>query len=612
MKHPNTFDNTACLPRELASGRRTHCKLPGGGSLLLEHDIPYLMVYRKRKKDKKTQRLAKTAASYLIFSNANKHDMDEFLEQVLERMSKRFRSYLIIEINEGALESTEFVISAPYKKLTPTVDTLSQGLAKIAARYGSELNCRVVDTTGKSFGKTSFVTDIDQLRSKGGTWIGLQVPPAYRDGEGTEFPVYFRKFRTQFAKIVQEAMFEFIRVQTPSKMASYHGLGKRNIHDEVLKIDKRIADIQNSYSFLLLVAPINISELRTRYFEDGFKNIGTYHYRLLPIDPDILKRKLYNLDIHEIDDPALAYIYYEKREEIDQELTMLKERGSKHFFLSSIRMYGDVSEALLQEALAILRHIPEEASEPSQKLMNVNDFKALAEREFEFFRKMAPDFESKVHIRKDVNIMMVAKGELYLPSEYTLTDTEARALIQHEIGTHALTYYNGSRQPLRLMANGLTGYDPLQEGIAVMAEYLADALGANRLRILAGRVVAGHALRNGADFDELFHLLFDTYGFSKHRAFNITSRMFQGGGFQKDIVYLKGLLELREHLAEGHALEPLLAGKFALRHLPIVKDLMERELLFPPKLKPRYLMHTHCDKKLTEFKNGMPLFKMVR
>ena len=267
-----------------------------------------------------------------------------FLADLLQKMAQRFRSFLILELHEGAMESTEFVVSGPCEKLPATLNALADGLGQIEARYGAELSARISDVTHSNPGHAAPLFDAENLRALGGTWIGLEVPPAYRDGEGTEFPVYFRKFRNRFAETVQEALFEFIRVQTTSNMASYHALGKREIHEEVLKIDKRITDIQNSYSFLLLVAPINISELKERYFNNGFKNVGTYHYRLLPIDPDILKRKLYNLDIHEIDDPALAYVYDEKREEIDHELTMLKERGSQNFFYSSIRMYGSVSD----------------------------------------------------------------------------------------------------------------------------------------------------------------------------------------------------------------------------------------------------------------------------
>jgi len=118
-------------------------------------------------------------------------------------------------------------------------------------------------------------------------------------------------------------------------------------------------------------------------------------------------------------------------------------------------------------------------------------------------------------------------------------------------------------------------------------------------------------LGKGANFDDMSALLHKDYGFSKGRSFDITARMFQGGGFLKDIVYLKGLLELRHHLANGGTLEPLLAGKFALRHLATVKDLTERGLLYPPKIMPRYLLNASCNKKLADFKKGMPLYKMV-
>ncbi|NIQ16470.1 MAG: DUF1704 domain-containing protein, partial [Candidatus Dadabacteria bacterium] len=64
------------------------------------------------------------------------------------------------------------------------------------------------------------------------------------------------------------------------------------------------------------------------------------------------------------------------------------------------------------------------------------------------------------------------------------------ALLQHEIGTHALTYFNGLSQPFKQLCIGLSGYEELQEGLAVLAEYLVGGLSKPRLRLLAGRVVA--------------------------------------------------------------------------------------------------------------------------
>ena len=594
----------------LQSGGRTVKKLPNGSFVYLEHDVPYILVYQRMKKDKRTVRLVKSAASYLILSTGDKEENISLLKTVLHLLSQKFRTFLIIQVYEGDLHSTDFEISCANPKLSSTLNALVEGLSKVEARFGSKLSVKL-NQADSWYHSTRHPLQSSNLKALGGASISLIVPPAYRDGEGTEFPVYFRKFRTQFTKSVQESLFEFIRVQTTSEIASYHALGKREIHEKVITIDRQIAKIQNSYSFLLLVAPVNISELWRAYKSSKFSTIGRYHYRLLPVDPDYLKRKLYNLDIHDIDDPALAYLYDEKREELDHELTMLKERGSTNFFYSSIRMYGLVPKPVLAEARAILSAIAEQSIKASSKLISATSFAALADKEFDYFRSMAPDYSGKVHIRQDVNITMVERGELYLPANFTLTKTEAQALIQHEIGTHALTYYNGAQQPLQLMAGGLAGYDALQEGIAVLAEYLAGALSANRLRTLAGRVVAGDLLCNGADFNDMFHALCKTYGFSPFHAFDITSRMFQGSGFLKDVIYLKGILQLRDYLSRGGSLAPLLAGKFALKHLATISDLTQRSLLYPPKIIPRYLKENETSDRFKNFKNGMPIQHMV-
>jgi len=162
------------------------------------------------------------------------------------------------------------------------------------------------------------------------------------------------------------------------------------------------------------------------------------------------------------------------------------------------------------------------------------------------------------------------------------------------------------------LATGLTDYDILQEGVAVMSEYLSDGLTVNRLRVLAGRVIAGKALIDGGDFKEIFNLLFTKYGFSKENAFNITSRIMQGGGFLKDIIYLKGLIKLQEYLVGGGNYELLFAGKFGFNHIHIIRELIERNVLHTGILKPSYLYDELYEEKLTQIKNGIPIYKMAK
>src|SRR5690606_2980146 len=157
----------------------------------------------------------------------------------------------------------------------------------------------------------------------------------------------------------------------------------------------------------------------------------------------------------------------------------------------SVRRYRGLKKSLVQEAETILKEISKEDAQTKETQINAKEFALMAEDEFNYFKKQSANFTSKIHIRDDVNILMVSRGELYLPSDTEMSKTDAKALIQHEIGTHVLTYCNGKQQPLYQLSTGLSDYDPVQEGIAMLSEYLIGALTANRLRIIAGRVIAG-------------------------------------------------------------------------------------------------------------------------
>jgi uncharacterized protein (TIGR02421 family) len=140
-----------------------------------------------------------------------------------------------------------------------------------------------------------------------------------------------------------------------------------------------------------------------------------------------------------------------------------------------------------------------------------------------------------------------------------------------------------------LLREGLPGYEPLQEGLAVLAEHLAGGLTRARLRQLASRVVAVRSVVDGASFIETFTLLHETHGIAARRAFTTTLRTHRSGGFTKDAAYLRGLHDVLGYLAHDGEIAPLLVGKIALRHVPLVQELSRREILTPPRSWPHYL-----------------------
>jgi uncharacterized protein (TIGR02421 family) len=183
---------------------------------------------------------------------------------------------------------------------------------------------------------------------------------------------------------------------------------------------------------------------------------------------------------------------------------------------------------------------------------------------------------------------MVAQSRLYVSASAGLSRRSLEPLLHHEVGTHLLTYFNGRQQPFQQLCAGLAGYEALQEGLAVLAEYLTGGLSGRRLRTLACRVAAVRSMIDGRSFVDTFHMLFDQHRMPARAAFMTTLRVYRGGGLTKDAIYLGGLRDLLEYLRAGHDLEPLYVGKIALEHVPLVQELRRREVVGPPAVLPRF------------------------
>ena len=184
--------------------------------------------------------------------------------------------------------------------------------------------------------------------------------------------------------------------------------------------------------------------------------------------------------------------------------------------------------------------------------------------------------------------VMVENGDLYVGSDTRIARHRVEHLLHHEIGVHVLTYVNGSVQPLRLLAVGLAGYDECQEALGVLAEYLSGGLGPGRLRTLALRVVATRLRSENATFADTVDRLIDL-GAAPRAAFMTAMRAHRSGGMTKDALYLRGLVRLFDHLARGGSLSSLLVGKITLDDEPLVGELLERDVLREPPLRPRFL-----------------------
>jgi uncharacterized protein (TIGR02421 family) len=368
-------------------------------------------------------------------------------------------------------------------------------------------------------------------------------------------------------------------------------------------IDVRLTEIERGLDLLLNTTPVNAAEAWADFERSDFATAPTLRLRPLKFEPDLVRRDLYNLEIEHVADPALHALFRAKRDEIARQITALEDRDTTRFVHSSLQLYGGVTAGLVSVAEQLLGTIPAQA--PAGSSVTAGAFAEAARAEFDRYRTVYPDFPVHVEVRDDVSELMVSFGRLLIPAAAAIRADRVEPLLHHEVGTHVVTYQNGARQPLTLLTIGLPGYDETQEGLAVLAEYLTGGLDPRRLRVLAARVVAVSRMLQGAGFLDIFESLRAEHQIPTRTAWSTAIRVVVGGGSVKDAIYLRGITRLLELLADGSSLEVLLVGKLALDHIPLIQDLLDRDVLQAPWIRPRWLDVPGAQERLDRLRAGM-------
>lgn len=590
-------------------GRESFERERAGVRLSIDGSRAFLLVYRAREDSAALGQLVRGEASYLMAgADADPDVVRELVRVVAEVGSNEHNAFLVVEIWAGA---DEFRVYGPEGPAPATVAALVDGLREMdMGRLHPEVT--VVGGERRSPPNQPGLLTVSECHEMGCLLIGLEIPSVFRDADtGAVYPVFLRRLAHGFSRVVRRAAFEFLRVQTGAELPSYRALGRRHLGDTVWSADRRLSEIGGSFDILLLVAPVNADRAWERFRDGGYERPPELSYRLLPVDPDLLKRELYAVELETVEDPAAWRLLRDKREELDRQISLLAERNTPDFIHGSIRLFGHIDASLLDRARDILDEVPPPEPDGRRDRVGAEGFAARAEAEFDYYRSIYDGFESEVQVRPDIVGLMVSSGKLLVGSRLSLRPERVEALLQHEVGTHVLTFVNGAAQPFLQLARGFADYDELQEGLGVLAEFLVGGLDAARMRLLAARVVAVHALLDGASFIDTFRRLHRECGFRARMSFNITTRVYQSGGFTRDIIYLRGLVNVVEYLRDGGELEPMYVGKIAARHLDVIRELRERGVLRPMPLLPRFLDRPAASEGLESLRAGLPIHAMV-
>ena len=629
--------------QRIADGQRVYRLLPDGGRLHLDRPLPFLSVHRLKHYDAGSGDLLLGQGSFLVAPTQHQDEIAQLIEAITKALADKFGAVLLLEVwtrpadaDDAATPPAPNAPSAQFRIYSGEEAGQTPVSTARLQRALNEMNWSqmpikaAIEPLANALNWRPFL-DEDSARARSCRVLGLEVPPLFREANnGPIFPASLHILRRELGIALQKTLHEWMKVQTDESVEDFRALGLRKVESAVWEADAQIAQIAANWNFLLGVTPVNARSQWEEFRENKFAIAPIFHDRLLPFDPDLLKRQLYNVELERVESPALQALFHEKRLELDRQITLLEDRNTPRFLPGSMALYGGIEAPLLELANQILERtapaIEDDEDDDDERAarqkrvgampvaasVGAHEFARRAQAEIDFYRAQYPALSSTVEVRDDVPGVMVAAGQLLIAENFTYPAPRLEALIQHEVGTHIVSHANGRAQPLKLLYIGFPDYDPLQEGTALLAEWLSGGLHSLRLRLLAARVWTVNSLIQGTDFIETFRTLHDDYGFSARASWSLTMRVYRGGGFTKDAVYLRGLAGLLDYLGQENAeLDLLWSGKISAQTLPLVRELHLRGVLQPMRLRPRFLDAPDAKARVAQLRSGMTVLDLL-
>jgi uncharacterized protein (TIGR02421 family) len=593
-------------------------RLPAGGQLRIDRQVPFLLVYRiPSQADAGTADLVTTESAYLIAPGAHEFagETDRLCRTILATLKQQFEIVVLLEVwavDEAPVDHNPVELTPAFDVKIQAADAgasevMLKGLQQVSLGGGPARVSIAVQPSLAPPGLAPLSTLSDQnekapIPTGRCITIGVAVRPLYRNsGSGEVYPLVLQRLRRRLSVALRQCIFELTGMNCLSPPVHAESLGPSRMHRSADRVDRQLCEFSASLDFLLQVSPVNSEQAWSEFQSSGCRTLPRLFYRPLPYRPSLLKRKLFAIRIEHVDDSTLAWLFAQKQVELDRQITALRDIGTPGFRYSSLQMFGRPDQELIELAESILSASQPDAEPATESTVRL-DATALALRaqsEIEAYRREQPAFEARVQISEGITAGIMVSGDQLLISPSLRVDPQrADSLLQHEIGTHLLTYFNGRSQPLRVLANGLAHCEALQEGLAVLAEYLSGGLSTQRLRVLAARVMAVEAMLGEVPFQETFRRLVGQFGLPPHVAFTTALRAYRGGGLTKDVVYLRGLQRLLSYLGRDQTLEPLYVGKVALQHVPLIRELRNRGIVRAPLLLPRFWNTEHFRRRL--------------
>ncbi|NBC81896.1 MAG: flavohemoglobin expression-modulating QEGLA motif protein [Bacteroidetes bacterium] len=348
---------------------------------------------------------------------------------------------------------------------------------------------------------------------------------------------------------------------------------------ETMKVDRELFQLVRNFEILNFINPVNLEQEKKRFFQSKFNVNPEFRYRQLVINPFEFKRKLYNIKVEQISDINIQNMYKDVIDAYADKVDLIATIGTDKFVYNSLRYFGEPSENDVSNAQFIMHAGNHDVGDVEENIS--------VEAARNYFRKEVADygFDCKVEIAKNIVAKVLVlnnKKTIRLRRGTYYSERALRALSEHEIGVHMVTTINARNQPLQILRLGLPVNTLTQEGLAILSEMLSGNLSIERLKELALRVLCIQSLLRGKSFRDTFYYIRDLADISAEKAFYFTARVYRGGGFTKDFLYLRGFRDILNYYQENGKLDSLLVGKTSLKYVDTINEMIDRKLLNKP------------------------------
>ncbi len=401
---------------------------------------------------------------------------------------------------------------------------------------------------------------------------------------GDLYPLVFAELKEGFKQAILSNALYFSKYYTEKDHAKKAVLLPTGIEPAVIALDKKLYQLCRGIETLFYINPKNLVGERKRFYSKNYNYTPAFTYRHLDINPFEFREKLYRLPVEDISDVSIQQLYRDVIDAYATKIDLIASVGTEKFLYNSLRYYGEPRDSDVETANFLL--FAKEFETETEKTLDATAVKNA-------FIKTASEYG--FHYKVELNDRIVASAmvdnirkSILIKRDIKLNQVELKALINHELGVHMVTTVNSELQKLKVFKLGLPNNTYTQEGLAILGEYLSGNLSLSRLKKLALRVLAIRMMLNNYDFAKTFKVLMNDYGLKDNDAFKLTTRVYRGGGFTKDFLYLKGLRDVLKIYREKD-INTLFIGKTSFKYLNVIDELIERQIATKPAYLPTFM-----------------------